>query len=684
MAITSMFRRGLMLQVAMLAATMGMLNLLPAEESEMEYVPWRTSHITMHAQQREIQDLLEEFARLQGLPLSINEKVTGKISGVFEDVESKKLLDAVCEAHGLQWFFDGTRLYVDPSDVVATRPVPLTYLTRNHLEETYYSIGCASGPPSRECEIRAGHREGLIMLVGGPQFIRATESLARDLEEQEATKFQERMEVRSFQLKYASAADVTVRLGDQSTMIPGVASVLSNLMLEDHGGAHGAMATGPLEYGRSRSRPSLRGLGLAGESTGNPLLDASNMAAAARAQQQAQAQSPQRGQGREQASRPPNAPMIVMDARLNAVLVRDYATRMPLYEELIAMLDKPTKAIEITAAIVDIDSAIGRQIGVELLGFQDKNTNRYRVGFDADRGLFDGVDIEGQRPSFIEGADLARGVGLNTTALLSGFGYELLGRLRALEEDGKAQIVSSPSVLTMENVQAVIRTDEKVYVRVAGNMETDLYDVATGVQFRVTPSLVRDSDGGAESFRLTIEITDGSFLAQTVDAIPGTRESSITTQAMVPNNKTLLLGGYFVERKVNNEAGVPIISKIPVLGKVVSRRKKEHERKQRFFFITPRLVDLDIEATPVQTHAEKVKGLEINDALPLPTRKPGGVDELARKLATESIRSRRSSELDPALFPPGEIPDVESLLEQSPANASEKAPSPKIEPMPND
>jgi type III secretion protein C len=314
---------------------------------------------------------------------------------------------------------------------------------------------------------------------------------------------------------------------------------------------------------------------------------------------------------------------------LNAVLVRDVAARMPLYEELIAMLDVPTKAIEITAAIVDIDADNGRQVGFELLGFGKNGNDIFRLGFDADRGQFDGTNTQGQIPSFLEGSNLARGAGLNATALIGGAGYNLLTRLRAIEEVGAGQIVSSPSVLTMENVQAVIRTDEKVYVRVEGNMEVDLFDVTTGVQLRVTPTIVKT--GERQDYRLQIDIKDGSFVDKTVDNIPATRESAINTQAIVPESKTLLLGGYFVERRARNTRQVPLLSKIPVLGKVFSRNEKDHDRTQRFFFITPRLVDIGKEATAPANY-----GSPDENELALPSRL--APEELSRDRAEDLAR----------------------------------------------
>lgn len=602
-----------------------------SELSAQEYdrIPWRAKRVSFQAQQRSVRDLLKELMVSQNLPVSISDSVKGVTSGSFKDVETQAVFDQLCEAHELVWFYDGVRMVIESADEVISRPLALPYLTPEALNEVLFSIGYASGPKGREVQIKPGHRSGVLLLVGGPQFIQATELLARDLDNQENQRINEQITVRTFRLNYASANDINVNTGTTNRVVPGVVSSLQRLMANQPAGS--LLSTGVEETSNRVTRPGLRGKGLA--AIGNP-------AAATpprpfnpydpTGSQQAQGQGAPPLEAVEETD--PRAPMIVADTRLNAVLVRDVAARMPLYEELIRMLDVQTKAIEITAAIVDVDSDNLRNVGVEILGLGKNGNDLGRLGFDADRGIFDGNNTQGQTPSFFDGSNLARGAGLNATALISAGGYELLTRLRAVEEVGAGQIVSSPSVLTMENVQAVIRTDEKVYVRVEGNLQVDLFDVTTGIQLRVTPTIVRE--GVRNDFRLQIDITDGSFSDTRVDNIPSTRESAINTQAMVPENKTLLLGGYSVERRVRNTRQVPLLSKVPGLGKLFSRNERNHERTQRFFFITPRIVDLSTEATdPANYTTPDGNELALPSYLTGEQTSREKVEDLARRLA---------------------------------------------------
>jgi len=643
------------LRLYCLLAIVGAAPASSGAEPKYDRIPWRTPRVTFAAQQRSVRDLLKEFGALQNLPLTVGELVKGVVSGGFTDIPTQGFLDIICESNDLVWFFDGVRIYVETADEVISRPLSLMSITQENLNEVLFSIGYVSGPPGREVAVRAGHRAGILLLVGGPQFVAATEALARDLDEQENRRASEQITVRTFRLNYANADNIRINSGGMSRELPGVAMSLQNLLANQLPGS--ALTTGVGETELPRSRPGLRGAGLAAVGGSpdrlpgpNPLIPGLPAPASPSEPSQMERADPQ----------DPRAPMIVADTRLNAVLVRDVASRMPLYEELIKMLDVPTKAIEISAAIVDIDSGFDRNLGLEILGLregtnvfgQNADSEKWQLGFDADRGVFDGNNTQGQIPSFVDGLNLARGAGLNATALIGGSGFEILGRLRALEKVGAGQIVSRPSILTMENMQAVIRTDETVYVRVEGNMEVDLFDVSTGVQLRVTPAIIREGD--SETFRLQIDITDGSFVDRTVDDIPITRESAINTQAMVPENKTLLLGGYFVERRARNSDRIPVLGSIPLVGKVFSRNQRTHDRSQRFFFITPRIVDVRAESTFATDYSKPDENdLSIARGIPKKQMSPQEVRDLARRLAGEAINVPPPIEyVDPAILEP--------------------------------
>ena len=95
---------------------------------------------------------------------------------------------------------------------------------------------------------------------------------------------------------------------------------------------------------------------------------------------------------------------------------------------------------------------------------------------------------------------------------------------------------------------------------------------------------------------MAIAIEDGSFLEGTVDDIPIVRNNAINTQALVENNESLLIGGYYFERNEDNETRITILGDIPFLGRLFSSRNQTKIYNERLYMITPRIVPVPFAA----------------------------------------------------------------------------------------
>lgn len=600
-------------------------------------IPWRRQAVTVSAQNRSVAELLRAFAAEQGLPLVLTEQARTTVSGSFDGLTPRQFLDAVCEANELAWFWDGARLHIDSAGEVHSRPLAIAGLAPDRAIAAFQSLGFESGPPTRGTAVRGS--QGVLSLIGGPRFLEVADPILRAIEtqdkerraqaeaqttrdEQAARARENEVQVRVFRLKFATAADLVVNSGSSNTVVPGVARALQNIMNTPTG----ALSTGVESSERKRTVTGLRGTGLAAIGQPPAAAGADNAAAkpgAARA-----------AAGDESAEK--KEALVQADPRLNAIIVRDIAQRMPIYEALIEQLDVSSPVIEIAAAVVDIDATNGRSLGVEFLSFGDgTSTTKGRFGFEADRTYNTSENGNtGAQAVFKDGSDLVRGPGLLSSVLVPVSGYELLARVRALEEKGEAQLVTSPSVITLENVEANLRQEETVFVRVSGREATDLFDVHAGVQLRVTPTVVRDGD--QVTFRLVVSVQDGSFSDLVVDGVPSTRQSAINTQAVVPADRTLLIGGYFVERQNNNSRQIPVLGNVPFVGNLFKRTEKNHSRAQRFFFITPRLVDVHKEARASAAVATTT-GKPAKSALPPAVTDARKVNDRALELARHGV-----------------------------------------------
>jgi type III secretion protein C len=306
--------------------------------------------------------------------------------------------------------------------------------------------------------------------------------------------------------------------------------------------------------------------------------------------QEAQANAaPQPSVTRADAAPPVNrtGARIAADRTLNAVIVRDRADAMPMYEQLIAELDKAPQLIEIQVTIIEVDRNRLSDIGVDWR-YQDGRTT-------AQAGGGGGItpDLGGLLFNTVIG-DLRR----------------FLARINALAADGAARITSRPQVLTISNMEALVSDDKSFYVRVAGQQDVDLFNVTAGTSLRVTPFVV--GDAASPQVRLTVTIEDGAISGQAaVDGIPAVDRSSLNTQAVVGSGQNLLLGGLVRERDERRVDKVPLLGDAPVIGPLFRRTVENHSRTERLYLITPRVL-------PPQA----------NGAAPSPSRDPSGARPL--------------------------------------------------------
>ncbi|MDA6076078.1 type III secretion system outer membrane ring subunit SctC [Edwardsiella anguillarum] len=174
-------------------------------------------------------------------------------------------------------------------------------------------------------------------------------------------------------------------------------------------------------------------------------------------------------------------PTFSADLRQNAVLIRDRKQNMALYRQLIQQLDKRPTLIEISVTIIDVDAGDINELGIDW-------SASARIG--------------GGQVSFNSG-------GLNAdsfSSLISNSGSFMV-RLSALEQQSKAKIVSRPSVVTLDNVQAVLDRSITFYTKLRSEKNPKLEAITAGALMRVTPRLIRESAGN--KILLILNIEDG-------------------------------------------------------------------------------------------------------------------------------------------------------------------------------
>ena len=515
---------------------------LPAGE-----VVYRTESVTLA-------QALAEVALVLGIELRQVALPAATLSGRFREPSGQALLDRLASAHDFDWFFDGNAVVAVGRDLRDERA--LTFASGAEKSRFLRAARAATTPGFG---LAFGHRDDdtLTLTLSGPApWIGALEdlhlehTLARAEErdgaetatvaDSSADATDAEFGVMVFRLRHAWAEDKTLLLGEGSTVLAGIASLLASVSGHADGG---------------------------GNENGDNPEENSDPAASA-------------GEG----GRPAEV-IIRAEPRLNAVLVRDRLSRREYYEALIRELDRPIRMVQLEAFIFDISRSRLDELGV-----------RWQVSGNDGAASF-APDAAGE----LRTLSLARdGLRANVSDREG-----VLLRLQAIEEEGDGEVLSRPSVLTLNNHEAVFSTSQRFYVRVAANQDAQLFPVTAKTELRVTPRIVSDSnnDGGdgnsdiddGARVHLLISITDGSVdnsAGSQVDSLPQVRESFISTQGLVSDGESLLIGGQITTRSRSVEGGVPILRSIPLFGVPFSYASDTSEELVRIFMLTPRIETL--------------------------------------------------------------------------------------------
>ncbi|MCW7540275.1 type III secretion system outer membrane ring subunit SctC [Aquabacterium sp. A7-Y] len=522
---------------------------------------WGQPRFAYRAEGKRVAEVLQDFAASQGLPAVIAEGVDGLVNANF-DTTPEVFLNAMSKAYGLLWYHDGTALYFYPAKAVQSRLFRLKGFSQEQVQELLDSLQVGD----RRYPLRFNEAQQTLLAYGPPRHVELVRAALETLD----TGAQEgnRMVARVFPLRFASASDRV--LGDAT--IPGVASTLRSLFgapptpeadpraaAKDPRAMAGKVKAMRSMYGSDRLVPELEHKTpdpAAADPSGKPPLGSST-----------------RGL-RSPVDFEEDQPSFEADEGTNAVVIYGRAHRMDEYADVIRSLDVRPNLVELEAMIVDVSHDSVESLGIDW-------------SVRGSKGSFSVDAPGGGMPDASRGAGLSQGV-FNIQTLLTDAGRELLMRIHALQAQGKARVVAKPKVLGVANRPAVMKEKRIAAVRVSGNLEANLFQVEAGTLLQVTPQITTQS--GAPQIKLSLYIEDGNFEARQVDDIPVVKRTEIRTEAHVADGESLLIGGITIEADTTDTSGVPVISKIPVIGGLFRWQGSRSTRSERLFLITPKLV----------------------------------------------------------------------------------------------
>lgn len=515
-------------------------------------VPWQEATFTYFADKQELQKVLENFAQTFGLELQASSAVLARkdtVSGRLTAVSPTEFLNQLSSTYGLQWFYFGGTLYISRNFENATRTIAASGISLANFKKALTDLGVV--------EPKFGWGEvpdrGIAMVSGPVAYVDLVAWAVATLPLPQPDQ-----QFKVFRLKHAQVNDRIITYRDQQLLTAGVATILRNLISPDanRGGTANSALSGIAAPLRSMP-PAQETQPAPGDATasGNKPLLADN------------SKAPQSG---SDAARP----VIQSDSRLNALIIKDTPQRMAIYEELIAVLDVPSKLVEIEAVIVDVNSSRVSELGIDW----GARAGNVAAGFGQPALLPDAMTS-----TFVAGQNVS------PTTVIPNAGSYLMARIKALEGDGDARVVSRPSVLTIDNLGALLDLSDTLYIRTTGERVASVVPITVGTTLRVTPRII--SANGTESIHLVVDIEDGAIQDdRKFDGLPTVRRSTIGTQAVMGEKESLLIGGLNSESNLRQSNVVPGISNWPFIGIFFKKRSTKVEKRERLFLITPKII----------------------------------------------------------------------------------------------
>jgi type IV pilus assembly protein PilQ len=279
-----------------------------------------------------------------------------------------------------------------------------------------------------------------------------------------------------------------------------------------------------------------------------------------------------------------NRGSVIAEARTNQLFVTDIPAKLEQVQDLITKLDVAVRQVLIEARIVEASDTFGKSLGVRLGGQPfNQNTNTAFGGVysataaGTNAGEFLSLPAVGQN-GFPAGSFA---VSLFNAAKTRFLNLEI----SASEADGKTKIVSSPRVVTADQVKALIEQGTELpYQQATSSGATAITFRKANLKLEVTPQITPEGN-----IILNVDVNKDSVGRETANGF-AIDTKHIQTQVLVENGGTVVIGGIFEQNDRDNETKVPFLGDLPGVGNLFKQKTRSATKSELLVFITPKML----------------------------------------------------------------------------------------------
>jgi type IV pilus assembly protein PilQ len=284
----------------------------------------------------------------------------------------------------------------------------------------------------------------------------------------------------------------------------------------------------------------------------------------------------------------------IVDSRTNSIVLTETDQKIAEFKELVKNIDVPIRQVMIEARIVIANTDYRKELGVEW-GVASLNSTRggnHQFLSSASREAFLADNFDDDTGAWTPEIDQTTMVDLGVAGPTGSLALSFISdngfldlELSALQNNGHAEIVSQPKVITGDKQLAHIESGTEIpYLEASSSGATSVSFKEAVLKLEVTPQITPD-----DQVIMDLKINQDS-VGEVFSDIPSIDVTELDTQVLVANGQTVVLGGIFQTQKVESLEKVPFLGDLPYLGRLFRKDVNSEEKRELLIFITPKIL----------------------------------------------------------------------------------------------
>ena len=291
---------------------------------------------------------------------------------------------------------------------------------------------------------------------------------------------------------------------------------------------------------------------------------------------------------------------VSVDERTNTLLVQDTSDKLSEVRSVVQALDIPVRQVLIESRIVVANEDFSKDLGVRF-GYSHLSNAKANIPdqfgrFPMQSAIGGGVpgditypgtttfNTDGNENYIVDLA--AAGAAGNFKYAVGKIGsYFLQLELTALQAEGRGEVISSPHVITANQREAVIESGTEIpYQQATSSGATAVQFKKAVLSLKVTPQITPDD-------RIILDLAvNRDSIGQVFNNVPSINTNEVTTQVLVDNGETVVLGGIYEATSRDDKTSVPFFGDLPYLGRLFKRTSTETRKQELLVFVTPKIL----------------------------------------------------------------------------------------------